>query len=335
MTYLFTGPETGEKEKKILEIRRSFQSGSVDFHKFYAFETSLSEALSSSLLTPSLFSSAVVTVFYNSELLKKKEDAKILKEWSESEAAKSASHVLILVSEEVKLESNIEKYADEKRIFWQMFEEKKALWLSSLFSKAGFKITGEAAQLFLERIENDSAALTQAANRFFVFFDKGKTVTAEDVEEILAHEKGEDAFSLFDSLATSPKSECLCRALRLLFYIRLSKEFSFVSLIAALRACFRKLILFHELKDKGETDGFSLKKNGFLSAKMQKLYQKASKVWSKNASRRALASLCEVDKEIRNGADEKIMCELLVYSLAVKHGEMTEKYEKDWKASFY
>lgn len=336
MTYLFTGPETGEKQKRISSILTALQKkySAVDFHRFYAFETSSGEAVNS-LMNGSLFSSAAMAILYNAELIKKKSDIEAIEDWSKSEAGKSESSVLILASEEIGVDKALEKAAGEKTVFWQMFEERKSAWLSSLFSRAGFKITGEATELFLELVENDTASLEQAANRFFAFFDKGKTITAEDVEKLLTHEREEDAFTLFSYIACRHGDEVLKGALSRLSRLRLSKDSSAVALIAGLSSCFRKLLLFHQLSDEGKTDAFSLKRSGFLSTKMQKQYQTAAKVWSKEAARRALASLFEADFTIRSGSDEERALELLLYSLVVKRGEPCAKHERTWMAPFY
>ena len=71
--YLFTGPEVGERNDAILQLRVAARkrSGSLDEHTFYASETKFPQIMNL-LLSESLFSSARFVVFHGAELLKKK-----------------------------------------------------------------------------------------------------------------------------------------------------------------------------------------------------------------------------------------------------------------------
>ena len=96
--YLFTGPEVGERNEAILQLRVAArkQAGLLDEHSFYASETKFPQIMNL-LLSDSLFSAARFVVFYGAELLKKKEDLELLSSWIES--ASGSQTILVLVSD--------------------------------------------------------------------------------------------------------------------------------------------------------------------------------------------------------------------------------------------
>ena len=185
--YLFLGQEIGERNDEIQKIKASLKKkvGELDEYKFYATETKIQEVVNL-LLNESLFASARFIVFYGAELLKKKEDLEVLTGWIKSA---TPSSVLILVSEEnscdKKLENLIPK--ENKKIFWEMFENRKEQWLFDFFKKNSYSLTDEANSLILDMIENNTESLKTECSRFFLCFEKGYTITAEDVEKILSH----------------------------------------------------------------------------------------------------------------------------------------------------
>ena len=67
-------------------------------------------------------------------------------------------------------------------------------------------------------------------------FEKGHTVTVDDVDSILAHNREESAFTLFDAMAAAehePQTR-LSESLSILQKLRNSKDSNYVSLIAGL-----------------------------------------------------------------------------------------------------
>ena len=66
--YLFTGPEIGERNDAILQLRVAARkkSGVLDEHSFYASETKFPQIMNL-LLSDSRFSAARFVVFYGAE----------------------------------------------------------------------------------------------------------------------------------------------------------------------------------------------------------------------------------------------------------------------------
>jgi DNA polymerase-3 subunit delta len=115
---LFLGPEFGEKQDAIGEIRRGIhkQSGAPpEETSFYAGETALSEMVSV-LRKGSLFADARLIFIKNAELLKKKDEVELLASYM---AAPQDDTTLIFISDNTGMDKTLEKAAGNgKRIFW-------------------------------------------------------------------------------------------------------------------------------------------------------------------------------------------------------------------------
>ncbi|MCR4953793.1 MAG: DNA polymerase III subunit delta [Treponema sp.] len=322
--YAFTGPEFGLRTEAVDAVKSSLKKkfGEIDEHLFYLQETPFNEIMTI-LQSGTLFSDGVCIVCKNAELLKKKEDIQMISEWLK-EAAESS--VLILVSDEISLDSKLEKLVPtaNRKKFWEMFEDKKLPWLYSFFQKNGYSIEGDAARLILELVENNTQALSAECSRFFVCFPKEHRITEDDVDSVLTHTREENAFSLFNQIASpsTPAQQNLQKSLEILQKIRLSKENSSVMIIAGLTSCFRKLLTWHNLIQAGTTDDFSLKTNGFSGSLMQKQYRNAAKVWTKGQTSAILAILASTDASIRSGGTlmEDVLLQKMLYEIVIKKG---------------
>lgn len=332
--YLFTGPEAGEKNDAILQLRVAARkkAGVLDEYTFYASETKFSQ-VTTLLLNESLFAAGRFVVFHGAEQLKKKEDLEMLSSWIASSGG--GASILVLVSEEVgcdkKLEALIPK--SNKQIFWEMFDNRKEQWLVNYFKKSGYSISADAVELVLELIENNTEALKSECSRFFLCFPQGHQVSVEDVEKILAHNREESAFTLFDSLCAVGRSPVvrLEAALGILQKLRLSKDSSGVQLIAGLTYCFRRLLAWHQLiRDNPSPSDLDYKIRGFSSKKARSQYLNAGRLWSAPQVGQILALLSRSDMEIRTGGTllEDTILQSLLYGITFKNGEALTQYEQ-------
>lgn len=323
--YLFTGPEFGERNDAIENLKNSVSKkfGSVDNYLFYASETPVNEFMSV-LQNESLFSEATFITVKNAETIKKKDEIEIILNWIKN--VKSENAVLVLVSDEISVDSKIEKAvpSSNQKKFWEMYEDKKLPWLQNYFSKNGYTLTEDAGNLILSLIENNTQSLKAECSKFFICFPKGTKITEETVDKILTHTREENAFSLFDAMSNSQKTsqERFQNSLEILQKIRLSKENSSVMIIAGLSSCFRKLSLWHKLRLEGKNDDFNLKINGFSSAKIKKQYLSAAKNWTSGETSAILSILAETDINIRSGGTllENTLLEKALYEIIIKKG---------------
>ncbi|MBO4440230.1 MAG: DNA polymerase III subunit delta [Spirochaetaceae bacterium] len=328
--YLFTGPEAGERSDAVNELLKAYEKklGSIDVHRFYAAETSIADFISL-LMNGSLFASFRFVVLNNAEAVKKKEDIELISEWLASNDGNSA---LVLLSDEISVEKKLENLVpkENKKIFWELFQDKKESWVRSLFQRNGFRITDDAIEAILELCENDTASLKRECERFFVCFEKDHVISAEDVENLLSHNREENAFTLFDAMTEQcPPAERLENSLDILQKIRLSKESDSIKIIAGLTYSYRKLLTWISLAENGVYDNFQLKIKGFGSKKMQDEYRRAARLWNKDDTAQILALLAKTDISLRSGgaAFEDTLLQMLVYSIVVKNGAPVEAYE--------
>lgn len=332
--YLFTGPEFGDRNDAVDSVKKALKKkfGSVDEYLFYLMETSLSEAMMS-VQGGSLFSDANCVVIKGAELLKKKEDIEILSRWLETNPPES--NTLILISDEVNMDSKLEKLipGPNRKKCWEMYDDRKLPWVRNYFSKNGYLIEEDAAQTVLDMVENNTQALKNECNRFFVLFPKDHPITVDDVEKVLANNREENAFTLFNRIATSSDTpqRTLEDALIILQKIRLSKESNSVQIFAGLASCFRKLQTWHKMTAENPgADSFEMKKNGFSGPLMQTQYRKAAKQWSKGQTLAILADIAAADMEIRTGgsAMEDLVLQKTLYEIIVKKGGTCQEWEE-------
>lgn len=330
--YLFTGPELGEKQDAIDAIKSTLKKkfNDTEEYLFYATETPVSEYLSL-LEGGSFFASATCVLVKAAEVIKNKNEIALIANFSK---VKSDTNILILVSDEIKIDTTLDKSitASNKKVFWEMFESKKAPYVTGLFTKNGYKITSDAVNQILDMIENNTLMLRNECAKFFVLFDKSHEITADDVSNVIANTKEETAFSMFAVLTCGDSpSQKLEKVLLILQKLRLSKDNSSFLIIAALTSCFRKVALWLSLKSQNKLDDLSLKVNGFSSKKQKDQYTAAAAIWNKSQVDSILALLSNTDMDIRkNGvATEDTLLIMMIYQIVMKGGKPMQKYELD------
>ena len=332
--YLYTGPEFGERNEAVDSIKASMKKkfGTVDEYSFYLTETPLSQAMTT-LQDGSLFSSATCVVIKGAEAIKNKGDIKIISDWVNSNPSDSST--LILVSDEVSVAPSLDKLvpASNKKKFWEMFEDRKLPWITNFFHKNGYYIEEEAAQEILDLIDNNTETMKNECSRFFVVFPKDHTITSDDVEAILSHNREESAFTLFNKLTDTnltPNSR-LEAGLAILQKMRLSKDNSSVMIMAGLASCFRKLVVWHKMMAANSyKDEFTMKTHGFSSKLMQKQYRNAAKIWSSGQAAAVLALLSSADMQIRSGGAllEEVILQKTIYEIVMKKGGSSSVWEQ-------
>ena len=321
LCYLFTGPEIGERQDAIHHIRGELTKkygAPPEEHSFYTSEISVSDIVSI-LRNGSLFSDARLIHIKNAELIKKKEDVELLASYI---AQPQEDTTLILISDEIgidkRLEASIPK--EQKKIFWELFENRKIEWVTAFFRKAGFQIQKDAVETILELIQNNTEALRQECSRLFLFLDKEVPVSATLVEQYLAHTRQESAFSLFSQIAQGNRE----KSLEILHTLLDAKE-SPQAIIAGLTWSFRKLADYLTLVEARQLNDFDLKKIGLASNRAQRDYQEAAKRYTTRGAMQALALLAEWDIQLRSmgSAVELILMDIYLLKITDFSGKHT------------
>lgn len=330
--YLFTGPEIGNRNEQVETIKNSLTKkfGDLDSYLLYASDSKIEDIIAK-LQTESLFVPATCVVLREAELLKKKEEIELIAAWLKT--AKDTA-TLILVSDEISVDAKLTKLVpnEHKQIFWAIDESRLGEWVRSYFRKNGYAIAPDAVDSILELTESNTEALRTECNRFFLCFAKDHEVTESDVEQILAHNREESAFSLFDAMAnpSDAASARLESALSILQKILLTKNNSPVMILAGLASCFRRLELWHSIHAGGAyLDDFALKTKGFTSKTARTQYARASRVWTFGQCAAILASIASTDSEIRSTGTtmQETQLSLLLYEIIMKNGGRTAVYE--------
>ena len=323
--WLFTGPELGERNEALEALRKTIEKkyGQLDNHLFYAADTPLATVIDT-IRNGALFADARFAVVRNAEAIKKKEDIQLLTQWVEQKEADGA--FLVLISDEISIDKKIEALVpkDHKKIFWELFENKKQDWVRRFFSQARIRIDTDAIAVLLELVENNTESLKTACTHIGLFFEPGTQLTADSIEQVLAHNKEETAFTLFDALS----KDNIEYALNIRQKLTLSKESSPVQLIAGLTYCFRRLADWHLAAQNGALDDFSLKKIGFTSKKAIDQYRRASRQWDEQAVHRIISLLNTTDMRIRAAGQElaTVLLDTCLYSIMKRNGEALADY---------
>ncbi|MCL2373644.1 MAG: DNA polymerase III subunit delta [Treponema sp.] len=295
-SWLFLGPEIGEKQAALDDIRKKIGGlGSFEETAYYAGETPAS-AIVSVMRNGSLFADTRLFLIKSAEGIKKKEEVSLFASYIESPPAGT---FLVLVSEETNIAKGIEQAvpASNRRVFWELSDSRKYDWVQSFFRSEGFRISAGGIDSILELVENNTAALRQECSRLILFLDKGKEISAEDVEQWLSHSREESAFTLFSRIASGDLSRSLESARMLLA----AKETP-PAIFAALASCFRKLAAYLALKEAGISDDWEYKKIGVSAPGAKRDYSAAARRYDSAAAETCLALTAEYDLLLRTAS---------------------------------
>ena len=315
--YLFLGPELGEKKDAIDALRAKMTaSGGAkpEETSFYAGETAVPEMISIAL-TGSLFASSRLFFIKNADCIKKKDDVAAVASYIASPADDTA---LILISEATKIDGALERAIESagkhyKKIFWELFEEKKTQYVARYFREAGFTIDEDAIAAVLELVENNTDALRAECSKLTLFLrgkNAGTRISAEIIEELLAHSKQETVFSLFSAIARGDfaRSLGITRAL-------LAAQTRPIEILGFLTSALRKLRDYGELNRSGSCSDIELRKIG-ISALGKKDYASALRLFGDGAADALLSLTAEYHLlSISSPAHSETLMDMYLYKI--------------------
>jgi DNA polymerase-3 subunit delta len=330
-TWLFLGPEIGEKQAAIDEIRKELsgrelgtttaQSAAegdspLEETVFYAGETTV-PLIVSKIKNASLFADLRLFLIKCAEGIKKKEDVDLLASCLTSLPEDSA---IILISEEQSIAKGLETAIPQrnKKIFWELLDNRKTEWVRDFFKREGFKISAEGIETILELVENNTAALKQECSRLTLFLDKDKEITGEDAEKWLSHTRDESVFTLFSRIAAGDFSRSL-ESLRMLLAAKETPTAIFVGYPghAGLVSCFRKLLNYLTLKEAGVTDEWEYRKIGVSSPNAKRDYAAAARRYDSEGAESCLTLTAEYNMRLRSSFSfpEQILMDEYLYKI--------------------
>jgi DNA polymerase-3 subunit delta len=327
--WLLLGPEHGQKQDFIDELKSGLakkHGEPPEIHKFYAFETPFSEVLSL-LQNGDLFAAHKLVLVQNADDYKKA-DVDLIKGYAAKPAAEST---LILTSDETKADAlgrAVPK--DQTKVFWEMFENQKKGWVIGHFKSVGLTLEGDAAEFFLEMVDNSTDQIRLEAQKLLAFFGQGARITLDDLEQFLVHTKEENVFTLFERIAAQE----FPKALEVLKKILSSKETEGIGLLAGLTWQFKNLLAFQgKLRERVPPDeAFSVLK--VFGKKAQANLQTGARHYSLGDLQAILVLTADFDHRLRQYRAEhhSLLLELYLYYVVLKRGRATEAPEFGWPA---
>jgi DNA polymerase-3 subunit delta len=316
--YLFLGPEQGEKREHIRQLLQSHSD--LERFVYYGFETSIQEVIPT-LRNPSLFQNTTAVEFRSAELIKKKADIEELAAYVKSP---SATGILILSSDETRVDRKLDAAVPKanKKIFWEMFEDRKRGWLTNYFRKQGHRLTETGAEELLDMVANTTDEMRAEADKLCMFFPKGSEIDASDIEQYIYHSKEENVFTLFDRVSAGD----LEGSLEILRKILLSSESNPVQILGGLLWQFRRLRTLKELLEAHYDRSEAFRAAGIRGKRSQTHYMQGVRTYTVEDLDRITVLFADYDAALRSSASgmQELMVELFLYYLIVRKGRTPE-----------
>jgi len=298
--YIFLGPELGKKQDAVNNVRKKLkEKNATEEFVFYADDTP-SGVIVDNLQNQGLFSDSRIVIVKNAEVIKKKDEVEQLVSWTKS-SNNNEETALILLSDEIRLAAGFDNAKANKQVFYEMFENEKTEWVKDFFRREGYNINNDCIAAILELVENNTDALKRECSRLIYFIPNNKekketSITAQDIEKWLAHNREESAFTLFSRIASGDLSKALES-----MSVMLSAKESPQAILAALAWCFRKLDDYLNLCEEGNANNsFELKKIGLSSPKTKTDYVNAARRYDFDAVEACLALTAQYDALLRS-----------------------------------
>lgn len=322
---LLLGPETGEKERFLDELRAEIEqsTGSVpETTTFYAFDTQIADLLSV-LRNGALFAAHRIVVLKGAEEITKKGDIELLGEYIAHPAHEAT---LCLVADSPSIDKRLDKAVPPKakRIFWELFDNQKRAWVTRYFREAGITISADASDLLLEMVDNSTRELKRECEKLALFFGAGNAIGEQDVETFLYHSKEENVFTLFDRIAGGD----FAGSLEILQKVLLSGDANGVSLLSGLLWQFRRLHEIQSLLGANYSGPEACLKAKVRGKRAQKTYLAAAGNYRAIEIEAIITLIARYDALVRAARSETqaLLLELFLYYSVVRRGREPEPY---------
>jgi DNA polymerase-3 subunit delta len=319
--FLLLGPEEGEKEKFIKNLKNKLSGEGNEIgevHRFYGFDAKIADIISI-LQNETLFSENRLVILSNTELITRKEDINLITEYCSNPASKAS---FLLLSETIKgVNSRIERAVpkDNRKIFWELFENQKRGWIVNFFRRQGMNISSSACNDLLEIVENNTKQLRLECERLVLFFGKGAKIESEAIEKYIYHSKEENVFTLFDKVAQRK----LDIALEVLHNLLLSREREALQILNGLLSQFRKLAALKGLIAGNYTLSEAFSRLRIKSKRVQKIYIESDKNYQAAEIKTIIMLIAEFEVRLRSVKSnlQAFLLNLFLYYVIVRGGK--------------
>lgn len=322
--HLLLGPETGEKEQSLKQIRDALrkESGSdLEMHRFYPFETEKGEIFVA-LNNNSLFAEHRLVILSQAEGL----NASMVDALATYIANPSDTATLVIISSETRLSAKLLKAVPKEntKIFYELFDNQKFGWVRDFFKKYGLTITADAIDLLLSMVENNTQELRTISSQLTLFWktgDEGRPITEDDIQTYIHHSRQEDAFTLFPYIA---KGDLKMSIASLHAILGSGDSSSGILLVSGLLWQFRRLLSIQEQMEGGadEYEAFSGakvqgKSVAVRSPRDKGVYHQGRETYSVGECRAIITALAEADLATKEAGSEMlpVVLERLLYRI--------------------
>ncbi len=327
--YLLLGPEVGKKNDFIHTLREALtrkSNGNPEEYHFWPFESESSEIIAL-LKNGSLFGGHKLVRISQAEAL----SAADRKAFTDYLRQPSPDTVLVFSSEENKLNRSFMSFEaafkkEQKKIFWELFENEKKGWITGYFRDAGRSIEPEAVDLILEMVENNTIAMRRECESLLLLTEGRSYVETDDIEEFLFHSREENVFSLFGKITEGR----LTSALEALQKILDSGEGSSVQITGGLLWQFQKLLDLRVLTDSNYTFKDACDHLNIKGRRNQAGYQEGLSRYSAEELRNIIMTLADFDSALRQVRTdmEGTLLSMLVFTCVEKKGTFERIYSE-------
>ena len=200
--YIIYGEEKYEVERAVDKIKKKFG----DLEKgvnYLTFDKENIEELEDFLTTVSFFGDRKLAIIkdmnfkFNSELI-----------------MEYADQSMVVIIQEEKIDKRLSEYKKLKKVayelnFEKMKPEETITYIISTLKLYGINVTRDVAEYLDHKCSNDKNTLINEFKKITSFFEKGKTLTKDDIDLVCAKTMQDKIFELTDYVVKENKPKCL------------------------------------------------------------------------------------------------------------------------------
>ncbi len=335
--YILMGPEEGEKNNLIRNIRKKTLSAFPDT-ECYSFFVGDDDGASyvSAVSQSSLFSQHRFIVLRGFENIKKTDP--VYTETLQAVKSQQDDLTLIIVSTDSQtqsLDKALTAAAGKERtiVFWELKDTEKRSWIVSRAREEGFRITADAVEEILSSVENNTEEMKNlllSITNFLRIEGKEKTISRETVEAYSTESRGDNGYTLFASLAERD----LDRALRVVRSIILNDQRDILPAVTVAGNQFRRIEEALKMRKRGmdmsgifqnltafTTYSSAVRRQG-VNFRERDIFQKAMKNYTLDETARIILLLTRMDTTLKSASSDTLLLEAekLVYTITVSGG---------------
>jgi DNA polymerase III subunit delta len=321
--HLLLGPEEGEKATFVASLIQAVakKSGArPDVLRYYPTEGNLAAFLGG-LQTGDLFASSRVAILADVDQLGKA-DAEALGAYL---ASPPPDVTLLLLSSASSLSprdpaSRVTRLVPEanRKVFWELFQGQKMGWVTRFFAGREMTIDKAAAEYLIDVVESNTRDLRAECEKLAVVHGPGTAVALETVEQLVYHSKEENAFTLFDRLA----SRALEPSLEVLQKILLSPPAEGTVVLGGLLMQFRRLLDLKLSVEEGLSVDAAIERANIRGKRNQQSFRTAHQSYALDEVRAIIRLTADCDASLRSLRQEMqgLLLSLYLYQVVVRGG---------------